>query len=118
MKQLLLIGGMIFFSVWSNAQLFNNQPSVMRGVLVDKTNNLKLEAAFITFDFGTHTVVAMTDSEGSFILTNIPKNVVTVKIVMPGYEDKVITNIQSLEDVEYHIAMEPKKVLTQLNYSK
>ncbi len=52
MKQLLLIGGMIFFSVWSNAQLFNNQPSVMRGVLVDKTNNLKLEAAFITFDFG------------------------------------------------------------------
>ena len=120
MKQLLLIGGMIFLSVLSNAQLFmNNQPSVTKGVLFDKSNNHKLEAAFITFDFGgNQSVVAMTDSDGSFVLTNIPKNVLSVKIVMPGYEDKVITNIQGLDDVEYHIALEPKKVQIQSIYEK
>ena len=60
----------------------------------------------------------MTDSDGSFVLTNIPKNVLSVKIVMPGYEDKVITNIQGLDDVEYHIALEPKKVQIQSIYEK
>lgn len=119
MKQLVLIGGMILMSVFSNAQ-WNDvyQPSVIKGVLFDKTNNVKLEAAFISIDLGGQIVNAMTDNQGSFVLNNLPKNVVSVKIIMPGYEDKVISNIQSFDDIEYHIAMEPKKVQVQSNYEK
>jgi hypothetical protein len=55
----------------------------------------------------------MTDAGGYFTLFNIPRETATLRISMAGYEDKIITNIQKSEDVEYHIGMEPKKLTAE-----
>lgn len=113
MKKLLFMGGLMMWSFLTVAQFGSNKPEVIRGVLFDKATNVRLEAAVITVDLGGYTVSSMTDAGGYFTLFNIPRETATLRISMSGYEDKIISNIQKSEDVEYHIGMEPKKLTAE-----
>ena len=111
MKQLFILVAMLFTSVFSNAQLIQGtQPERFTGVLFDKSNNQRLEAAMITVEMGSTPLIVMTDAEGRFSLVGIPKDVFTIKISISGYREKVISNVHKLEDVEFHIGLEPLKL--------
>ena len=115
MKQLVLMGVLLFISLITNAQwMTNNQPDAIRGVLYDKNTNLKIEAAMITVETNSTTLSTMTDADGYFLIKGLPKEGVTIKISMPGYEEKVISNFSHFDDVEFYIGLDQKKVKHQI----
>ncbi|MDQ3140820.1 MAG: carboxypeptidase-like regulatory domain-containing protein [Bacteroidota bacterium] len=111
MKQFLFIGGFIIMGLFSNAQLINgNKPQTMKGFVFDKSTNQRIDGAMITFETPQTRMLTMTDAEGYFSISSSSSIGLTLIISMPGYEDKVLKNIQSFSDVEYYIGLESKKV--------
>ena len=109
--KLFLLLGMLFLSAFSNAQLNSEtHPEIFRGVLFDLKTSQPIEGALLTISSPLGEMVTMTDEEGFFIVPGAPKSNFRVIISMTGYEDKVLEQVSRVNDVEYHIGLEPKKV--------
>ncbi|MEO6188975.1 MAG: carboxypeptidase-like regulatory domain-containing protein [Saprospiraceae bacterium] len=98
----------MFTNAQVNTSIFPTE--TFRGVLYDLQTGQHLEGASISIECDQISVTTMTDDSGYFTLSGAPKSCFKVKISMSGFEDKVLENINRVQDVEYYIGLEQKKV--------
>ncbi|MEP7195947.1 MAG: carboxypeptidase-like regulatory domain-containing protein [Saprospiraceae bacterium] len=111
MKNILFLG-LFLISIFSKAQTASTlaNPEIFRGVLYDLSSGQHLEGASVSIECDAAKIATMTDDNGYFMLMGAPKSCLRIRISMTGYEDKILENIQRVQDVEYYIGLEQKRV--------
>ncbi|MBK7230981.1 MAG: carboxypeptidase-like regulatory domain-containing protein [Saprospiraceae bacterium] len=111
MKKLMIFMGLLMMSVFVNAQLNDgSKPEIFKGVVYDLKTSQPLNGAEIKIQTLVGEMITLSDDLGYFLLTGVAKTPFNITISMTGYEDKILHQVNKVEDVEYYIGLEPKGV--------
>ncbi|NOT38466.1 MAG: carboxypeptidase regulatory-like domain-containing protein [Saprospiraceae bacterium] len=111
MKNVMLLG-FLMLSLFSRAQVQSAliQPNTFKGVLYNINSGQRLEGASISIECDQVKVSTLTDENGYFVLQGAPNSCFKITISMPGFEDKVLDNVNNILEVEYFIGLDENRV--------
>ncbi|NOT38467.1 MAG: carboxypeptidase regulatory-like domain-containing protein [Saprospiraceae bacterium] len=85
-------------------------PNTIKGVLYNTKTGQRLEGASISLECALVKVTTLTDENGYFAIQGASGSCFKITISMPGFEDKVLENVNNILEAEYFIGLDENKV--------
>ncbi len=105
----------VLFSISIKASAQHNYTQTVRGIIVDKASQSPIPGAYIKIINQNPPLVAVSDANGNFKLTNVPVGLIDIQVEMISYQNVLLRNIKLTSGKELVLTIEMEEKVTNID---